>query len=46
MQDAYSAGMGTGVFQDLLAHPTASDEAKDVVRWLRTCSAFLVKYPE
>jgi hypothetical protein len=45
-QHAYSTGMGIGVFRDLLAHTTASDEAKDVIRWLRTCSAFLVKYPQ
>jgi hypothetical protein len=45
-QHAYAAGLGPDVFHDLLKHCTMGDVAKDVARWLRTCSAFMAKYPE
>lgn len=40
------AGFGLDVFRDLLVHRTLSPAVKDVTRWLRTCSAFLAKYPQ
>lgn len=45
-QHAYAAGVGPGVLRDLLKHDTASPLVKDATRWLRTVSAFLVKFPQ